>query len=211
MMDLNCNYELKAVLTYIKYRLNLDEWTFSQANIAYELNIHKRQISRIFKLLTKSKAVEVCGHKTIGRNKITLYSTIIQQLNEYIKSLTIKESPIETHPADEFPKVINESHTRTNESPVEISGSHKEPNESPNVPYNKDIKEEYKTKIENKNDIIIQNSKVESNLKHIPYTGKHNGIDNNGNPTWISHPADIVIPFKTEEEMELAFLETFGK
>jgi hypothetical protein len=69
IINLNCDWNVKAVLQYIKFRLNLKdiEWTFTQTDISHTLRIHKSFISRLFQDFIKSGIFIPAGEQ-LSRN-----------------------------------------------------------------------------------------------------------------------------------------------
>ena len=113
IIDTNLDWETKVILSYIQFRLNNEkiDWTFSQANISTQLNIHKRNVSRIFKDLIENKVVTFVTYKIVQSGKLKLFTANQTALNSYILSNT------------------------------ETTSSHMETTSSPTVPYKKDIEE----------------------------------------------------------------------
>ena len=65
IINLNCDWNVKAVLQYIKFRLNLKdiEWTFTNTDISHALNIHHSNITRLFKEFIRDGVFTKIGEK----------------------------------------------------------------------------------------------------------------------------------------------------
>ena len=153
LINLNCDWNTKAALAYIQYRLNLKgfRWTFSQSDFVKTLNISKSVVSRLFQKLIDAGVFQFERTETTRNNlKLKIYSVNKDNYNKYLNSPKAAQSQSETVPnkVEQSQSGNIQSHNETVTVPLREC-------DSPELgtiikKENKDIT----TKIENKNNII---------------------------------------------------------
>jgi hypothetical protein len=93
IIQCKCDWDVKAVLQYIRFRLNLEEidWTFSESNLVEMLHIDDSKMNRIFETLSGAAVLifdrkESLGH---GHYPTTFYKVDKANFNYYILALTL--------------------------------------------------------------------------------------------------------------------------
>ncbi len=147
---INCNidWNTKAVLAYIQYRLRLTDiiWTFSQADISKTLNIPKANVCRLFKEFVTA-GIFVFDRSELTRNKLQLkiYHVNPEALKNYMNSPEMEQFQNET--------VSNEA----NSSNLKPYSSKMKPLQFQNGTYKKDTIRRIEKKDVEESNILLSN------------------------------------------------------
>ncbi len=86
IINLNCDWNMKSVLGYIQFRLNLKkfDWTFCQADVVRQLGLDKSMVSRIFKCLILANVLKYECSVIKRHLELKKYSINVESFNAYI-------------------------------------------------------------------------------------------------------------------------------